>query len=59
MSCETGSTAIEYALIAALISVAIVAVLLAVGGEVKGMYDAVERAMPKTSLVTTLPALDS
>ena len=42
---ERGATAIEYAMIAAGIAVAIVAAVNALGGSVKGMYDTVAAAM--------------
>lgn len=35
---ESGATAIEYGLIAALISVVIIAVLITVGGKIQGMF---------------------
>jgi len=40
--CESGATAIEYALLAALISVAIVGAATAVGGAIEGLFTNVE-----------------
>lgn len=36
---ESGATAIEYGLIAGLISVAIIAAVLALGGDLKGIFE--------------------
>jgi pilus assembly protein Flp/PilA len=50
---ESGATAIEYGLIAALISVVIIGALVAIGPKVKGMFEKVdteltEAGKPKT-----------
>lgn len=42
---ETGATAIEYGLIASLISVAIVAVLLSLGGKLTDVFTKVETSL--------------
>ncbi len=39
---ESGATAIEYGLIAALISVVIIGALIAIGPRVKGMFEGVD-----------------
>jgi len=39
---ESGATAIEYGLIAALISLVIIGALVAIGPKVKGMFDKVD-----------------
>ena len=49
---ESGSTAIEYGLIAALIGVAIIAVVNNVGTEVKGTFEGVETGLKKRPAVT-------
>lgn len=38
---ESGATAIEYGLIAALISVVIIGILITVGGKIEGMFSKV------------------
>jgi pilus assembly protein Flp/PilA len=43
--CESGATAIEYGLIAALISVGIIAVVTNVGTEIKGTFEQVETGL--------------
>ncbi len=43
---ERGATAIEYAMIAAGIAVAIVATVTAMGASVQGMYETVRAAFP-------------
>ena len=43
---ESGATAIEYGLIAALIAVAIVAVLTTLGPKLAGVFTKVETALP-------------
>ena len=45
--CESGATAIEYGLIAALISVGIIAVVTNVGTEIKGTFEQVETGLKK------------
>ena len=50
VSCESGATAIEYGLIAALIGVAIITVVNNVGGEVKGTFTDVETGLKKRQL---------
>ena len=45
--CESGATAIEYGLIAALIGVAIITVVNNVGGEIKGTFTDVETGLKK------------
>ncbi|WP_292050566.1 MULTISPECIES: Flp family type IVb pilin [unclassified Brevundimonas] len=42
---ESGATAIEYGLIAALIAVVIIAALAAVGGQLKTKFEAVETGL--------------
>jgi pilus assembly protein Flp/PilA len=42
---ESGATAIEYGLIAALVSVAAIGALTAMGGSLKGMFEAVSAAL--------------
>ena len=42
---EEGATAIEYGLIAALVSVAIVAALLALGPQLRGVFETVTAAL--------------
>ena len=42
---ESGATAIEYGLIAALVSVAAIAALTAMGGSLKSMFEAVSAAL--------------
>ena len=49
---ESGATAIEYGLIAALIGVAIIAVVNNVGTEVKGTFEGVETGLKKRPAVT-------
>jgi len=43
--CESGATAIEYGLIAALISVACIAVMTSVGGGISDNFDKAKTAM--------------
>ena len=43
---ESGATAIEYGLLAALISVAIIATLQLIGPKLNGAFKAVETALP-------------
>jgi pilus assembly protein Flp/PilA len=50
--CESGATSIEYGLIAALIGVAIIAAVNAVGTEVKGTFNGVETGLKKRPTVT-------
>ena len=47
MKDESGATAIEYGLIAALIGVVIIAVLTNVGNEVKGTFTDVQKGLQK------------
>lgn len=47
LSCRAGSTAIEYALIASLISISIVAGVSAVGTEVNNSYGQIENALKR------------
>ena len=49
---ESGATAIEYGLIAALIGVAIIAVVNNVGTEIKGTFEGVETGLKKRPAVT-------
>jgi pilus assembly protein Flp/PilA len=42
---ESGATAIEYGLIAGLIAVVIIAAVTAVGGELKGTFEALDSAL--------------
>jgi pilus assembly protein Flp/PilA len=42
---DSGATAIEYGLIAALVSVAAIAALTSMGGSLKNMYEAVSNAL--------------
>lgn len=43
---ESGATAIEYGLIAALIAVAIIAALTAIGPKLASAFDKVEKGLP-------------
>ena len=43
--CESGATAIEYGLIAALISVAIIAVLGSIGTNLNGVFTSINNAL--------------
>jgi len=43
---ESGATAIEYALIAALLSVAVIAALQSLGGKLVGTYSKIEAVLP-------------
>jgi pilus assembly protein Flp/PilA len=43
---ESGATAIEYGLIAALIAVVIIGALQALGGKLTGTFDAITAALP-------------
>ncbi len=45
VKCESGATAIEYGLIAALIGVSIVTIVQSVGTEVKGTFEGVEAGL--------------
>ncbi len=49
MSDESGATAIEYGLIAALIGVVIITVVTNVGSEIKGTFQDVEDGLKKRS----------
>ena len=51
VKCESGATAIEYGLIAALIGVAIIAAVNAVGTEVTGTFTGVETGLKKRPTV--------
>ena len=46
MSDESGATAIEYGLIAALVAVAIASVLPLLGGKLKNTFDNVQQNLP-------------
>lgn len=46
MKDESGATAIEYGLIAALIAVVLVTALTTLGGKLKGTFGKVEAALP-------------
>ena len=48
--CESGATAIEYGLIAALIGVSIIVVVQAVGGEVRATFQNVEDGLKKRTV---------
>jgi len=50
---DSGATAIEYGLIAALVSVAAIAALTAMGGSLNSMFTAVSNAL--NSAITTVP----
>ncbi len=54
---ESGATAIEYGLIAGLVSVAAIGALTLMGGSLKGMFEAVEAALSGavTTTTTTTP----
>ncbi len=43
---EEGTTAVEYAIIASLIFLAIVAAVTSLGGRVRGLYESVAAQMP-------------
>ena len=45
VKCESGATAIEYGLIAALIGVTIIGVVTAVGTEIRGTFTEVETGL--------------
>ena len=47
--CESGATAIEYGLIAALIGVAIITVVQQAGGEIKATFEDIEEGLQKRS----------
>ena len=47
VKCESGATAIEYGLIAALIGVSIITVVTNVGTEVKGTFSDVQTGLKK------------
>ena len=47
VKCESGATAIEYGLIAALIGVAIITVVNNVGTEIKGTFSDIEAGLKK------------
>ena len=49
---ESGATSIEYGLIAALIGVAIIAAVSAVGTEVTGTFNGIETGLKKRPTVT-------
>ena len=49
--CESGATAIEYGLIAALIGVAIIAVVNNAGTEIKGTFNDVQTGLKKRPAV--------
>ena len=49
--CESGATAIEYGLIAALIGVAIIAVVNNVGTEIQGTFNDVQTGLKKRPAV--------
>ena len=51
VKCESGATAIEYGLIAALIGVAIITVVSQVGGEIKGTFEDVKEGLEKRKTV--------
>jgi pilus assembly protein Flp/PilA len=46
-SCASGSTAIEYALIASMISITIIVGATGVGTQVTGMYDSIQTALKR------------
>ena len=56
---QAGATAIEYGLIAALVSVAAIAAMTALGGSLEDMFNAVstelDNAAPTTTTTTTTP----
>jgi pilus assembly protein Flp/PilA len=52
VKCESGATAIEYGLIAALIGVAIIAAVSALGTEVKSTFNDTAKGMAKRPAVT-------
>ncbi len=47
VKCESGATAIEYGLIAALIGVAIITVVNNAGTEIKGTFEDIEAGLKK------------
>lgn len=53
MKDETGATAIEYGLIAALVSVAAIAALSAMGGSLKDIFGVVDSELTKASTSAT------
>lgn len=50
VKCESGATAIEYGLIAALIGVSIITIVQTVGSEVKATFSDVDTGLKKRSL---------
>ena len=50
--CESGSTAIEYGLIAALIGVAIITVVSNVGTQINTTFESVEKGLKKAPVIS-------
>jgi pilus assembly protein Flp/PilA len=55
---ESGATAIEYGLLAALVAVAIIAIVTALGGELNETFAKVEGELNTAESATTPPAAD-
>lgn len=52
---ESGATAIEYGLIAALVSVVIITAVTTMGGNLENTFDSIATALGATSTTTTTP----
>lgn len=53
---ERGAAAVEYGLLVALIAVAIIGAVIALGGKVKGTFTCVANSLPQTSTSTATTA---
>jgi pilus assembly protein Flp/PilA len=53
---ERGAAAVEYGLLVALIAVAIIGAVIALGGKVKGTFTCVANSLPQTSTSTATGA---
>jgi pilus assembly protein Flp/PilA len=53
---ERGAAAVEYGLLVALIAVAIIGAVIALGGKVKGTFNCVANSLPQTSTSTATSA---
>jgi len=53
---ERGAAAVEYGLLVALIAVAIIGAVIALGGKVKGTFTCVANSLPQTSTSTATSA---
>lgn len=50
---EKGATAVEYGLLVGLIAVVIIVAVTALGGELKGLFESVNNALPGGATTTT------